>query len=457
MSTAAPRPAATAPVAAPWLSARSEPPEIGLPVERIAAIMREEFRELPFSPYPMALQPFVLPQPAYRELIDAAAALLALIRRSAELAGPDTAGRLAALRLDRADCPYWTEDEAWELRHCADLARPDVVVGPAGPKFVEFNVSGAFGGMLHFQLYQRGWQRIREEAGLPAFVSVGAYPRLARLIEDTCRELDVPPSVVLVGTPREWGPDTPLRHFRQQADLLRQHGINAVHLDFEDLVDGIGPADGGPLRHPLGLAQFDVHDAEQLGYDISPVRAAQARGFRLLPSASSWLLHTKRQLGLLSEGRPWMTDREKELAARYLPWTRILRDCETVWRGASYDLPKLLVERPDQFVIKGFTGMSGAQVHFGGRTEPAEWAALVERAVAGDSHIVQEVVPSVPMPVDVLEESGEIVRVSANPVMSPFVIDGGGAGCFGRYVADHQPGIVSALSRAGLSSMVAEP
>jgi len=442
---------------APWLATRPEPPETGVPTERIAEIMGEELRELPFPPHPIALQPFLLPRREFRELLDAAANLLALLRRSAELSGEGTAERLRALRLDPADCPYWTDDEEWELRHCADLARPDVVLGADGPKFVEFNVSGAFGGMLHFQLYQRAWQRILEAAGLPTFVAVDAYARLARLIEDTCRELGTPPAVVLVGTPREWGPDTPPRHFRQQADLLRQHGIDAAHLDFEDLLDGIGVLDGvGRPRYRLGIAQFDVHDAELLGYDISPVRAAQARGFRLIPSASSWLLHTKRQIALLSEGLPWMTAAERELADRYLPWTRLVGDREVGWQGTDRHPPTLLIEQREQFVIKGATGMSGQQVYFGARTDPASWAALVARATESDNHVAQEVVPAVPMPVDVLEESGEIVRVVANPVISPLVVDGAGTGCFGRFVADQRPGIVSALSRARLTCLLAE-
>src|SRR5262249_32777930 len=154
----------------------------------------------------------LLSQPAYRELLDAAADVLALIRRSAEHSGSSTTARLAALALDPADCPYWTDEQDWELRHCADLARPDVVLSQDGPKFVEFNVSGAFGGMLHFQLYQWAWQRVREQAGLSCFIAFDAYARLARLIEDTCRELGERSFVVLVGMPREWGQGMSLWH-----------------------------------------------------------------------------------------------------------------------------------------------------------------------------------------------------------------------------------------------------
>ncbi|MBP2326410.1 hypothetical protein JOF56_006795 [Kibdelosporangium banguiense] len=437
-----------------WFGERIEPVTVGLRPDEVAEIMRDELRELPLPPHPISLQPFVIPRTSYRELLQAAGDLLGLIRRSMLHSGTDRASRIAALGIDPADCPIWTDDEEWELRHCADLARADVVLGVDGPKFVEFNVSGAFGGMLHFQLYQRAWQRVAERAGQPAFVSAGAFARFAGLIERTCAELGVPPSIALVGTPREWGPRTPPRHFLHQADLLRQHGIEAVHLDFEELLDGIGAP--GDLRYPLGVAQFTVRDANDLGYDISPAQIAQTRGFRLIPSASAWLLHTKKHLALLSEGQPWMTAQDHDLAARYLPWSRIVGDRKVRWRDGHYELTELLLDQRENFVLKGATGCSGAEVVFGGRSTPQEWAALVEEAARGGYHIVQEVVPAQPMPVDVMEESGEVNRIVANPVISPFVIDGTAVGCFGRFVADQRPGIISALSQARLTCLLAE-
>lgn len=431
----------------PWFGDRTRPPEIGLSRERIAETVAYELRDMPLPAYPIALQPFVVPLASYRELLSATVALLGLLRRAALAAGTDRSSRLAALNLDPADRPTWTDDEEWELRHCADMARADVVLTEDGPRFIEFNVSGAFGGLVHFQLFHRAWQRICDLAGQPAFVGVDAYARLATLIERTCGELGVEPSIALVGTPREWGPGTPRRNFLLQVDVLRHHGIRAEHLDFEDLLDAID-------RHPLGLGQFTVQDADAIGYDIGPVHEAQRRGFRLIPSATSWLLHTKRLLALLSEGQPWMSDADRELAARYLPWSRLIGDRKVRWRDTTYDLPALLLERPESFVIKGATGCSGDEVVFGARATPTEWANLVESAVPANYHVAQEVVRPPALLVDVLHASGEVTRVEANTVISPFVIGGAPAGCFARFVDTHQPGIISSLSRARLGCLL---
>jgi len=437
-----------------WFGAPTGPPKIALPPEQRVEIIRHEMRDLPLDVFPVALQPFVVPRESYRQLLTATADMLDLLRRAVLGLAADRAGRMAAIDLDPDQCPLFTADEDFELRHCADMARADVVISADGPKFVEFNVSGAFGGMVHFQQHQRAWQRIRERAGRPAFIGVDAYARLAVLIERTCAELGVPPSVALVGTPREWGPQTPTRNFDLQAAMLRRHGVYAEHLDFEDLLAGIGLP--GPLRHPLGLAQFTHEDARVLGYDVSPVEAARDAGFRLIPSQTSRLLHSKKTLALVSEGLPWMTARDRELAARYLPWSRVVGDRKVEWRGDRHDLPRLLVEWQDRFVLKGATGCSGQEVTFGASSSQREWTDLVEDALATGYYIAQEVVESERYPVDVMHSSGDIERISANSVISPFCIGGTPAGCFARFVASERPGIISALTSAMLGCLVAE-
>lgn len=438
-----------------WFGERTRPPEIGLPHARIAEVVQHELRDMPLPAYPIALQPLLAPQGAYRELLSATRDLLALLRRAVLALAPDRAGRLAALGADPDDCPIWVDDEEFELRHCADMCRADVVIGPDGPRFVEFNVSGAFGGMVHFRLYQRAWHRIRELAGRPSYLGIDPYARVARLVERTCAELGVPPSVVLVGTPREWGPETSTRNFDLQVDELRQHGIDAVHLDFEDLLEGLALPDG--RMRPLGIGAFTVQDAMERGYDISPVRTALDAGFRLIPTASSWLLHSKKLLAILSEGTDWMTAADRALVDRYVPWSRLCGDRKVEWRGGRYDLPDLLIARQPEFVLKGATGDAGREVIFGARTAPGDWAELVDQAMCSDYFLVQEVVHTPPYPVEVmLTEAGEVERMDASTVISPFCIGGEPAGCFARFVPDRRPGVISALSNARLSCLLAE-
>ncbi|SFP42819.1 hypothetical protein SAMN05421810_102556 [Amycolatopsis arida] len=428
-----------------WSGACTTPPEIGLAPGLIAEIMAEEFREIPRSGFPIALQPMIVPRNSYLELLSATAGLISLLRKAVVNLADDRPGRMAALGIDPADCPMFVPDEDFELRHCADMTRADVIIGPDGPKFIEFNVSGGFGGMAHFLLYQQAWHRIREAAGRPAFVAVDAFAQQARLIETTCAELGVPPSAVIVGTPRDWGPGTGSRVFDVQVNALRRHGVHATQLEFDDLLTGIGLP--GNLRTHLGIAAFTVQDAATVGYDLSPVRAALDAGLLLVPSQSAWFLHTKKTLALLSEGQPWMTGSETELVRRYVPWSRVVGDREVWWRDTKHHLPRLLVDRKDDFVLKGATGCAGEEVFLGGTISDEVWSCLVEDAVRTGDFIVQERVETQPYPLDLLAESGEINRISATPVVSPFCLGGRAAGCYVRFTDEgHQASTIGGVT-----------
>lgn len=437
-----------------WYGRREAPPDIGLEPARIAEIMHNELRGLGPPAFPVPLQPLVVPPESFRELLSATAGLVALLRKAVARAAADRDGRIAALGIDRADCPFFVPDEDFELRHCADMARADVVIGTDGPKFVEINVSGAVGGMADTHAYHQGWRRIAERAGRRPFAAVEIWPRLAALVKRTCAELGTAPSAVIVDHLSDVDPTNKPRTVRLQAEGLSAHGVRARHLDPAGLLAGIGLP--GPLREPLGLAEFDLADARASGCDLSPVRAALDAGFLAIPSQTSWLLHSKKTLAWLSEGQPWMSRGERELADRYLPWTRTVGDRPVWWRGRRYDLPRLLTEHRESFVLKGATGCSGQEVVFGAQTEPGDWTRQVEQAVRTGYPVAQEVVVSDTTPVDVLLESGEIVRVAANSVVSPFCIGGAPAGCQARFAPAGPPGLVRVADGAVLTCLLAE-
>jgi hypothetical protein len=437
-----------------WYGRRDVPPDIGLEPVQIAEIMRDELRGLGPPAFPLALQPLVVPPESFRELLSATAGLVALLHKAVRNAAADRDGRINALGIDRADCPFFVPDEEFELRHCADMARPDVVIAADGPKFIEINVSGAIGGMADMHAYQQGWRRIAGQAGRRPFASVDIWPQLAALVKQTCAELGVMPSVVIVDHLSEVDPTNKPRTVRLQVDGLGAHGVRAQFLDPADLLTGIGLP--GPLREPLGLAEFDLADAREGGCDFSPVRAALDAGFLAIPSQTSWLLHSKKVLAWLSEGQLWMSPSERELADRYLPWTRMVGDRPVWWRGSRYDLPGLLTEHRESFVLKGATGCSGKEVVFGARTEAGDWARQVQQAILTGYPVAQEVVVSDTTPVDVLLASGEIVRVAANSVVSPFCIGGVPVGCHARFAPAGPPGLVSVADGAVLTCLLAE-
>lgn len=441
-------------VTQPWFGNRRKPLKTGVSPEQTAEVIREALDGLPVGGSSVTLQPFVVPLSSYRELMDATGAVLDLLRRAVVGLSPAREGRMTALGIDPDDCPRFAPDDDFELGHCADMGRADVVIGPEGPKFIEFNVSGAFGGMVHFEMYHRAWQRINAIAGRPAFIGIDPFARLAQLVERTCADYGVPPSVAVVDNLSALDPETTPRLFDAQVDLLRGHGVNAEFIPLDGLLEGLGLPRA--LRHKVGICEYNEQDAREIGFDTGPGLAAQNAGFMMLPSQSAWLLHSKKVLALVSEGQPWMSGADRALADRYLPWTRVVSDRAVDWQGSTQNLPALLAAKQDRFVLKGATGWSGHEVFFGGRMSPDAWLELIEEGVKTGYYVAQEVVETSPYPVEVLEESGEVVRIAANSVISPFCIGGAPAGCFARFVSTPRPGVVSAMSHARQAILLAE-
>lgn len=421
------------PATHPWLDPGFDVAEARPPAREVVDVLLEELEDIPFPRRPIELQPFVLPRHSYDELFRAGSALLDLLRRIVLGIASTRTGRLEALGVDESEYPLFIEDEHLEQRYAACMARPDAVVGAEGPKFLEFNVSGAIGNSVQTCLVTRAWQRAYGGAAEVPFTGYDLFEERARLFESVCAELGVERRLAWVGSTRDlFGGVETTRYYDVEVDYLRRAGFEAEHFEPEDLLEGLGLP--GELRYPVGLRQFTVVEWEELGIDWEPVRRALDAGCLLLATQSSSLIANKKVMAWASEGVPGMSAADRELVRRYLPWTRIVRDGRTEWRGRSYDLPELLVDRREQFVLKKGIGMKGLQVTMGRVTGDAEWRAAVERAVANDDTIVQEYVEAARCPMDIVDEpDGEPYRIEVAPILSPFLFRGRGAGCLARY------------------------
>ncbi|MGI8329152.1 hypothetical protein ACRYCC_04250 [Actinomadura scrupuli] len=418
-------------------------PQARISVDAIHDLMHRELADcgvrLDFPVLPQ--HPFVIPETSYRELFRAGHGLLRLLRRAVLRSGTTRRSRMAALGAGDSAYPIFADDD-FEERFCALMARPDVVIGPDGPKFVEFNVSGTFGGPTESQVFTSVWHQVygpREEAGFWGFDSFRAR---ADALLAARRELGAEPTLAVVGSRRDIPGAGSDRYFDLEVRYLRRRGLTADFFEPEDLLDGLGLP--GRLRYALGLRYFNVVDWQNHGIDLAPVRTAVRAGWRLLPSQTSGMLANKKVLAWVSEGRPWMTETERDLADRYLPWTREVRDTKTTWRGRVRALPELLLAHPENFVLKKSIGMMGLEVLLGPDTGERRWADAVEDALASGDWIVQEYITPVRVPMVLSDgsEAGTRTEMVA-PVLSPCLFGTGSGGCLTRFFPDGSRGVVS--------------
>jgi hypothetical protein len=409
-------------------------------------------RDVPFPPSPISLHPVLLPRAVYGELHAAAAALLGVLERVAYHLGRDPQERLAALGMPAADCPLFTADEAWEWRYASCIARPDAFVTPDGIKFIEYNAGGGVGAAVQTQLLGDTWvDVIYSGQGLFAHRPFAAR---ADLFEKMCATEGVHRGVVLAGSVADLVRGvSSTRYFDVEVDYLRARGMDAAFFEPTDLMAGLFDP-SGRLRYPVGLRHFTVQEWTELGVDWSPLGQAIAAGCQLIASETSALLFNKKLLGLASEGQPCMSESDRRLVDRYLPWTRVVGDRAVRYAGRSWALPELLLNRQEEFLLKGATGMKGEAVLMGRDTGAAQWRAAVMAAVRTGDSIAQQRVESVRYPMNVLHDDGVVRSGPVAPVLGPFVIGGAPAGCLARYFPDGADSVVS-VERHGAAQNIA--
>jgi hypothetical protein len=422
----------------PWFAPDEQFPHWTIPPARVAELARQRLRGVPFPAGPLPLRPVLVRERTYRAMATAAARLLRLSRRALFAAGRDPAERLAALGLDDPDTyPLIHPDQALEDRYSTCIARPDYVIGPHGPRVLEFNISGAVGGVVQAHRLAGLWRRLGEAAG---FAVPGEDPLTARaaLFEQVSAAERLGPEVVVLGSVRDTGgAGTAL--FDAEVDELRRHGLHARFLEPEDLRAELAAG----LHARLGLMGFTAYEWRQLGISWEPVREALGRGCLLLASQTGAMIANKKVLAWLSEGRVPMSAAERDLVDRYLPWSRVVRDTATHWNGGSADLLDLIAARRESFVLKQAVGMKGLEVTVGLDSTEAAWRQALDDALRRGDSIVQEYIEPCRTTVPV-ERDGQAEPLVVTPVLSPFLVSGQTAGCLVRYLPAGASRVISA-------------
>jgi hypothetical protein len=434
----------TAPSGHPWFGGHRFTP--AAPVETIRHLLRHEIRDTGW-PYQRLLPaaPMAIPRASYAEIFRVSAALVELLRRTALETAPTTEGRLDAYRMPASERQLFLADPFVEERYADCVIRPDLVIGATGPQFLEFNVSGALGGVVEAHCRLAVWRQLHADAtGRVPFRAHSPFAVRAEMFRSICAELALAPRVAIVGSTRGGGVHA--RYFEIEADYYRSHGMTARFFEPETLAEAwdCPPA----LRYPVGLRNFTIGDWAEAGVDTAPVQEALDHDCLLVGTQTSAFLHSKLTMGLLSEGRPWMSAAERRLVERYLPWTRILADRRTERAGRQVDLPRFVSGHRELLVLKEALGDCGKQVLIGREVDQATWDAAVATAVEEGTSIVQEFVEPRTCRVTLIADGADEPHdVDVAPVLGPFLFGGRPAGLFCRFFGDGAAGVVNVKGR----------
>lgn len=119
---------------------------------------------------------------------------------------------------------------------------------------------------------------------------------------------------------------------------------------------------------------------------------------------------------------------------KYVPWTRIIRDCKVEFHGNSFELYKLLISKKDNFVVKKAQSAEGKDVFIGHIVPEEKWKKIVEDAMINRNWIVQEFVRSVDDTLILLNSDLGIDENKCTSVLSPYLSQGIFSGYLKRFI-----------------------
>ncbi|MBC8756857.1 hypothetical protein H2O64_19440 [Kordia sp. YSTF-M3] len=132
--------------------------------------------------------------------------------------------------------------------------------------------------------------------------------------------------------------------------------------------------------------------------DISPdiFRAFMMNAIYFPDHQGVGMLRDKRNLVLLrrlaEEGKFSASENEKILT--YIPWSVLINETTTLYKGSEHILEVLLQEKKDDFVIKVADGLQGNDVFIGKFLSKEAWSDAIKKAINEKKYIVQEYIPS---------------------------------------------------------------
>lgn len=165
------------------------------------------------------------------------------------------------------------------------------------------------------------------------------------------------------------------------------------------------------------------------------LQAIQDGAVRVLNGLSRSVLSAyKNTFEMLSDPRyHYLFNREVSAALiEHIPWTRVVRERTTQYRGKNIDLLPFIADHQEEFVLKPGGGRGGSGVVLGWDCSPEEWKTALHRART-QSYVVQEGIKYRDIRAFHILDNDSVSIQELSADFNPFVWNGERAeGCFVR-------------------------
>lgn len=361
-------------------------------------------RGLYFGERPLCtvLRPRFLRPEQYRYLQARIDVLLRAFAKAYEAAAADAAFR-AQFRLHD-----WEETlvaEPLRFRDASPVSRLDAffVSEKGGLKFTEYNAetpAGAAYGDLLSEVFL-GLPVMREFLHRFQVRPLPARHLVMHALLSTFQEWRGTREAPRIGI-LDWKEVPTYSEFLVTVDYFRSQGLECTIADPRDVEYRDGRLMAGDFHITLIYKRVLISElVERGGLDHPIVRAVRDGAVCMVNPFHCKVLHKKASLAVLSDERNagLFAHDEQEAIDAHIPWTRVVEERHTQYRGQKVDLLEWIVQNREKLVLKPNDEYGGTGIVLGWEVGDSAWEEAVRTARA-EPYIVQEriEIPSEPYP-----------------------------------------------------------
>ncbi len=163
------------------------------------------------------------------------------------------------------------------------------------------------------------------------------------------------------------------------------------------------------------------------------LNAYHSRAICMVNSFRSKLIHKKALFAVLTDDRraSLFTAQEQAAIEAHVPWTRMVRDEETVYKGKRVELLEFVRTNREKLVLKPNDDYGGHGITIGW-SEGTSWNEALQQALENGDYLVQERVPTARESFPALQDDGTIEFAEQLVDLDPLLFNGKVGSAFTR-------------------------
>lgn len=190
----------------------------------------------------------------------------------------------------------------------------------------------------------------------------------------------------------DWDDVPTLNEHTITMSYFNSHSLMTVMVDPRRVEYRAGALWSGDFRIDIIYKRVLISEMiHRLGIEHPIVRAVRDRAVMMTNSFSAKLMAKKASFAFLSDEQNAHLFTPEQVAAihEHIPWTRLLQDRKTMYRGSPVDLLPFVSRYRERLVIKPNDEYGGKGVVLGWETDQAVWDRAVQEAMT-TPYVVQE-------------------------------------------------------------------